>query len=206
MVGIRSGPDALKFLQGMITNDMKTLGARHDSQYAAMLNGKGRTLFECHVSVAADAAPSVAPGAAPAALTSFYVDVHEKDAEAAVTHLNRYKLRSQVVVTDVSADLGVFAVLPEALQVPTSALAPSAETAKVLESLRSLPSSAMGTAQYDQRCAAALGLRVIGPRDALAAALQANSIKLLDFSVYDVFRVLLGLPEGCVARVLSLPR
>ncbi len=67
--------------------------------FAAVLNGKGRTLLE----VLVVAAPG--PGA-------FLVDVYAACGDALLAHLTRFKLRSRVQITR-SGDLRVGVVLPE---------------------------------------------------------------------------------------------
>jgi transferase CAF17, mitochondrial len=43
------GADAHRFLQGILTNDMKAVAKPQDAIYAAFLTSKGRVLGDCNV-------------------------------------------------------------------------------------------------------------------------------------------------------------
>ena len=52
-----SGPDSFKFLQGMVTNNVGLIAKPNDALFAALLNGKGRCLFETIIAGAAPPPP-----------------------------------------------------------------------------------------------------------------------------------------------------
>lgn len=171
-----SGPETLKFLQGMVTNDVKGLVNPHDALYTAVLNGKGRAMFEGHLALSAGG--------------DVLLDVCRTDVTAALAHLNRYRLRAQVNIRDVSDRLAVTAVVPHPLPSPT---VPSA----LLAQLTTHVSALGGTAFMDKRCPRTLGLRVFAPVSSVDAPLAAAGVQPRDStSVYTVTRAFLGLPEG----------
>ena len=45
-----SGSDSVKFLQGLMTNDMSVLNAPHTSMHCGFLNQKGRLEFDAFIS------------------------------------------------------------------------------------------------------------------------------------------------------------
>ncbi len=82
-----SGEDAVTFLQGQVTNDIKQLNGSN-SQYAGYCNPKGRM---------------IALFLAYALEGSLYLQLDARLAEAIAKRLRMYVLRSKVVVEDVSA-------------------------------------------------------------------------------------------------------
>lgn len=91
-----SGPDAATLLNGLLTNDVWRAGPTH-AVYAAMLTPQGKYLFDMFV-------VSPEPGV-------FLLDVSR--AEIFAKRLAMYRLRSKVVIEDLSLEWGVYAVLPE---------------------------------------------------------------------------------------------
>jgi folate-binding protein YgfZ len=92
-----SGEDAASFLQGLLTNDVLTLGP-HVARYAALLSPQGKILFDFLVVHApADAG------------SSYLLDCEAARAAELAKRLSLYKLRAKVVVADESADHGVIA-------------------------------------------------------------------------------------------------
>ena len=91
-----SGEDATGFLQGLLTNDVTTLGA-HEARYAALLSPQGKMLFDFLIV------------RAPAAANAFLLDCPVALAGDVVKRLIMYKLRARIVVADESADRGVIA-------------------------------------------------------------------------------------------------
>ncbi len=82
-----SGPDAEKFLQGVITNDVALL-ENQDFILAALLSPQGKVLFEFYVIRAGD---------------DLWIDVARSSADELVKRLSMYKLRADVRIADVSA-------------------------------------------------------------------------------------------------------
>ena len=89
-----SGPDARQWLQGLVTNDVESLGSGQ-ARFAALLSPQGKILFDFFVTPDAD---------------GLLIDCPAKDAAALLRRLGMYKLRAQVAVSDVSASLSVAAV------------------------------------------------------------------------------------------------
>lgn len=87
-----SGPDAAKYLQGVITASItKPDGsARTAGFYSAFLNAQGRVLHDVFVY------PDVLGDSNPA--ESFLVEVDAAEAERLVRHIKRYKLRAKFAV------------------------------------------------------------------------------------------------------------
>ncbi len=91
-----SGEDAASFLQGLLTNDVATLGAS-EARYAALLSPQGKILFDVLVV------------RAPVATDEFLLDCPAALAGDLAKRLALYKLRAKVVIADESADHGVIA-------------------------------------------------------------------------------------------------
>ncbi|OIW33308.1 Aminomethyltransferase folate-binding domain-containing protein [Coniochaeta ligniaria NRRL 30616] len=87
-----SGPDAAKYLQGVITSNIAQPdgSARTAGFYSAFLNAQGRVLHDVFVY------PAALGGADPA--ESFLVEVDAAEAERLVRHIKRYKLRAKFAV------------------------------------------------------------------------------------------------------------
>lgn len=83
-----SGSDARKFLQGLITNDIKKLD--HGLVYAAILTPQGK--YICDFFLAPDGA-------------DILLDAPQLDADALIKRLSMYRLRADVTIT--ATDLGV---------------------------------------------------------------------------------------------------
>lgn len=82
-----SGPDTIKFLQGLITNNVHV--DRNQPFFAAFLDSRGRVLWDVFV--------WVYPGLlAEKEHWSCYVEVDGSEVEALIKHLKRHKLRSKV--------------------------------------------------------------------------------------------------------------
>jgi tRNA-modifying protein YgfZ len=89
-----SGPDAETFLNGLLTNDVTRAGPSA-AVYAAMLTPQGKYLFDLFI---LQPEPQV-----------FWLDVAR--APDFTRRLMMYRLRSKVVIEDLSAEYGVYAAL-----------------------------------------------------------------------------------------------
>ncbi|KAF2851454.1 Aminomethyltransferase folate-binding domain-containing protein [Plenodomus tracheiphilus IPT5] len=87
-----SGPDAGKFLQGLITNNVDT--NRQAPFYAAFLDARGRVLWDVFIWVWPELVADKGNWAC-------YIEVDQTEAAALKKHLKRHKLRSKVVIEDV---------------------------------------------------------------------------------------------------------
>jgi folate-binding protein YgfZ len=88
-----AGDDRVTFLQGLVSNDVRKATAQQ-AVYAALLTPQGKFLYEMFIIATPD---------------TLWLDVETAHAEALVARLNKYKLRSAVTITNVSADYGVIA-------------------------------------------------------------------------------------------------
>jgi len=101
VVGV-TGADALKLLQGVITNDMELLSVR-PAIHAALLTPQGKILFEFFVVKAPD---------------GFWLEAAADKTADLAKRLTLYRLRAKVDIKDRSAELRAFALWggePEAL-------------------------------------------------------------------------------------------
>ena len=80
-----SGTDAVPFLQGLVTNQMLTLGINR-GMYSAFLNAKGRILYDAFIYRLAD--------------SSFIVEGDNDNLGKLKGHLKKYVLRSKVSISD----------------------------------------------------------------------------------------------------------
>ncbi|KAF1924219.1 Aminomethyltransferase folate-binding domain-containing protein, partial [Didymella exigua CBS 183.55] len=101
-----SGPDTIKFLQGLITNNVHA--DRDQPFFAAFLDSRGRVLWDVFVWVY----PALL---AEKGTWSCYIEVDSSEVEALRKHLKRHKLRSKVAIEPVPEEaLGVWAAWGEA--------------------------------------------------------------------------------------------
>ncbi|CAA9959484.1 aminomethyltransferase to GcvT [Pyrenophora teres f. maculata] len=108
-----SGPDAAKFLQGLITNNVDP--NRPKPFYSAFLNAQGRVLWDVFVWVWPELL-------AEEKQWTCYIEVDEREAEELKKHLKRHKLRSKVEIEDISEDeVCVWAAWGSAADAPVDA-------------------------------------------------------------------------------------
>ncbi|KAK7736270.1 ccr4 associated factor [Cytospora paraplurivora] len=178
-----SGPDAPKFLQGAITQNVlaPTGGYRDDGFYAAFLNATGRVLHDVFVYPNRHHHGS---SSAPAVGESFLVEVDAGDAERLQRHIKRYRLRAKFDVR--LLDAGEVTVwhgwgADGALDSPPTATSGAADPHRIAH-LR------------DPR-APASGYRILSAGDRVP--LVAGDLgRVADEDVYRLRRYLLGVPEG----------
>jgi folate-binding protein YgfZ len=90
-----SGPDAAKFLHGLITNNVDS--TRVSPFYAAFLDARGRVLWDVFVWVWPELVAKEGQWAC-------YIEVDAGEVEALKKHLKRHKLRSKLAIKDVPTD------------------------------------------------------------------------------------------------------
>src|SRR5437588_9902934 len=170
-----SGPDRLIFLQGLVSNDVEKV-APDRAVYAALLTAQGKYLHDFIMAAAGDA---------------IWLDAEAARLADLKRRLSMYRLRAKVAIDDL-ADLAVAAVFGEgareALGLP--------EQAGAARPVRE------GPAFVDPR-PAALGARVILPRDQIRGALESAGLAETDFAGYDRHRLALGIPDGSRDLVLE---
>jgi folate-binding protein YgfZ len=164
-----AGDDARDFLHGLVSADVLTLTAGQ-ARFCALLTPQGKIIADFIVV------------AAPAALGGgFLLDVPRTLTATLVQKLNLYKLRSRVMVEDLSGTLAVVAAWDGDL--PPYPRAQTAEGA--------------GLAYADPRLPA-LGLRLMAPPHLAAAAAAELGAELVAASAYEGHRIARGIPSGGV--------
>src|SRR5271169_259933 len=153
------GDDARDFLHGLLSANILTL-APAAARYGALLSPQGKIIADFIVA----AAPAGDGG-------GFFLDVPGALAKPLVDKLNLYKLRSRVMVEDLSEVLGVLAAWD------------------------GNAAAAFGHAYADPRLPA-LGLRaMVAPHRAADAAASLGAT-LVDAGEYEAHRIALGIPHG----------
>ncbi len=162
-----TGPDAAKFLQGLVTNDVESLVTKPDdlafaasTAHAAILSPQGKILFEFFC---------------VRTLDGFVLDVLRDKAGDLVKRLSMYKLRAAVEIKDVSENYKLLALWgPNACSSgPTT-----------------------GTIAFIDPRHPALGQRILAEaRFATDIASATNGSKSLP-EAYHAHRIALGVPEG----------
>jgi tRNA-modifying protein YgfZ len=156
-----AGEDARGFLHGLVSADILNLtpGA---ARFCALLSPQGKIFADFLVTEA----PAEDGG-------GFFLDVPRALAKPLTDKLNLYKLRSRVLVEDLSDILGVLAAWDGS------------------------STGAFGLAYPDPRLPA-LGLRVMLQPHRAPDAAAALGAALVDAGAYDMHRVALGIPSGGV--------
>jgi folate-binding protein YgfZ len=163
-----SGPDRGSFLQGLVSNDTEKVAADR-AVYAALLTAQGKYLHD-FIMIAADEA--------------IWLDGERARLADLKRRLSIYRLRAKAALDDMPG-LAV-AVVFGAGACPALDLPEHTGAARVFGS---------GVALVDPRLAA-LGVRVILPRDEIGPALAAVGLAEADFAAYDRHRLALGIPDG----------
>ena len=89
-----TGPDRLSFLQGMLSNDLRSLRP-FEGQYATILTQQGKVIADVRVLCS---------------LNSFYLDYWGHLHGKILDHLNRYLVADEVEITDRSAEYGTLSI------------------------------------------------------------------------------------------------
>ncbi len=163
------GEDARAFLQGLISNDMNRV-APDRAIYAALLNPKGRYLFEFHV-VERDGA--------------FLLDCAAARRDDLARRLALYRLRARVEIADASDRYSVLALIGRDAAAALD-LAPDPGRARPAGS---------GVLFVDPRTPA-LGVRALLPPDAAEATAREAGFAAGAYDEYDRLRLRLGIPDG----------
>ena len=156
-----AGDDARNFLHGLVSADILNL-APGSARFGALLSPQGK-IFADFILVEA---PQRDGG-------GFFVDVARAVAKPLVDKLNLYKLRSRIMVEDLSEILGVLAAWD------------------------GNAAAGIGLAYADPRLPA-LGLRLMIPPHRAADTAAGLGATLVDASEYEAHRIALGIPRGGV--------
>ncbi|MGF1639884.1 MAG: YgfZ/GcvT domain-containing protein [Rhodospirillales bacterium] len=169
VIGI-DGVDAREFLQGLVSNDVRKVTVDR-AVHAALLSPQGKYLHDFFI-VAVEG--------------GLLVDCEAGRLDDLRRRLAVYKLRAKVVLADRSDAFAVAAVFGDGA---LAALGLPADT----------PGAAVpfagGVAYVDPRLAA-IGARLLLPRDGAAAGLAATGFAAGDRAAYDTLRIGLGLADG----------
>ena len=182
------GPDAARFLQGMVTNDVDAI-AVGSAAYALLLTPKARVVADMRLTRLAE--------------TTFLADADPAAAAALRTVLTRYRLGSKVAIEACDERYGIVAVagpqatalLGEALGATLPADAPEG-TGTVAEvdggTVHVLRSAFCGEQAYEL-----IGLRPVldSAWERLAAGLDAVDGRVFGDEAYDVLRIEAGVPR-----------
>jgi folate-binding protein YgfZ len=170
-----SGPDRGGFLQGLVSNDVDKIAADR-AVYAAFLTAQGKYLHDFIMAAAGEA---------------IWLDCEAARLADLKRRLSIYRLRAKVAIDELP-DLAVAAVFGDgacgALDLP--------------EQPGAARPFAGGVALVDPRLAA-LGARVILPREQIGTVLTDADFSEADFAAYDRHRLALGIPDGSRDLVLE---
>src|SRR5215471_4262956 len=163
-----SGADRRDFLQGLVSNDVEKVMPDR-AVYAALLTAQGKYLHDFIMGALGDA---------------IWLDAEAARLADLKRRLSMYRLRARVAIDELP-ELAVAAVFGNgalaALDLPEEAGA-----ARALGD---------GLAFVDPRLAA-LGARVVLPREHIRNALSGAGLTETDFAAYDRLRLALGIPDG----------
>ena len=192
-----SGPDSFKFLQGMVTNNVGLIAKPNDALFAALLNGKGRCLFEtiiagvAPVNNSSNSSSSSGSTATATHALEYLLDVDASMADAMVAHLRRFRLRANVSI-DRQPGLSVCSLMGQfAYSSPSTAALPADVVVAAQAGV-----AGSGAAFVDPR-SACLGVRALTPSlSALGQSVPSDTAQREGAREYTRRRVLLGCVEG----------
>ncbi len=182
------GPDAVRFLQGMVTNDVDGI-AIGSAGYALLLTPKARVVADLRLTRLGE--------------TTFLADADPAAATALRTVLTRYRLASKVVIEACDERFGIIAVAgPQAGALLGDALgvAPPGDAAEGAGTEVELPSGVVHVLR--SAFCGEQAFELIGPRAALdeawerlAAGLAQHDGRVFGDEAFDVLRVEAGMPR-----------
>jgi len=164
-----SGPDARKFLQGLVSNDVEKVSPGR-AIHAAFLTAQGKYLFDFMIAEVGGA---------------LLLDCEADRLADFQKRLKLYKLRSDVTLEDVSARFAVLAITGD-----------DAFGALGIEGEAGAAKAVVGGAAFADPRHAGLGARAIVGTEKLAAFLTASSLAEGTLEAYDQARIKLGVPDG----------
>ncbi|XP_057866699.1 putative transferase At4g12130, mitochondrial isoform X2 [Cryptomeria japonica] len=212
------GPDTVKFLQGLITNDLRLLeeqtrqpvptpnqpAAQSGPVYAAFLNSQGRFLYDIFIYRPVRAEEKLnATGSGPgddSHQPALLADVDRDSLHELLDHLNKYRLRAKVEIQDASKDMAAWQRFGGAL-VHESGVNKDAETEGIgwgggndLSGCAAAQGCIQSCKWFRDPRLASLGFRGIFPSDSLPPLVEAD--KEVDEQYYLLLRLEEGVPEG----------
>lgn len=173
-----SGPDRVRFLQGLVSNDVAAAGPDR-LIHAAFLTAQGKFLHDLIIGGTGD-------GADGATGDRLLLDVDAARAEDFQTRLMKYRLRSKIELTDTGTSLAVAVVFGTG----ASARFGLPETPGAAQ-----PFGAGGLVGVDPR-SAGLGVRLIVPAERAPDLADTLGLAPGTAEAYDRLRIGLGVPDG----------
>ena len=164
-----AGADRTAFLQGLVSNDVTRLAPAR-ALYAAFLTPQGKYLHDFFLAAVGE---------------SFLLDGERARLADLLRRLSLYRLRAKVSLADASGKF-IVAAAWGANAAAALGLAPEPGSARGF---------AGGIAYIDPRLAA-LGARLLLPREAGAAAIEAAGLARAEAAEYDRMRLIEGVPDG----------
>lgn len=164
-----AGEDRLSFLQGLVSNDVAKAAAGRPI-YAALLSAQGKYLHDFFIAAVGD---------------SFLLDAEAGRLADLKRRLGLYKLRAKVTLADASDRY-----------VAAAAFGKDALAALGLAPQSGADAHFAGGIAYADPRLAELGARLLLPRQAGLAPLEAAGFRSADLAVYDLLRLSLGVPDG----------
>ncbi|MEN8236380.1 MAG: folate-binding protein [Pseudomonadota bacterium] len=164
-----TGPDQCTFLQGLITNDINKASA-DTTLYSALLTPQGKFLYDFFVFVIGGA---------------LYIECEKDRLSALQTHLNKFKLRSDVNLSDVTDQWQSISLFGENAHALFNLKLQTGQTSLFED----------GIAFVDPRLKE-LGVMVILPRTTKIPKILTENATEVSFGLYDQHRLLLGIPDG----------
>lgn len=164
-----SGPDWVAFLQGLVSNDVASVGETH-AIYACLLTPQGKFLHDLFL---------VADG------DSLLIECEADRREDLIRRLNSYKLRSKIGISDVTGEFLAVAVFGES-------------AASMLLSGGGAGDARQfgGGIAYDDPRLPALGVRLLLPTPSGLAPLEAAGIVNAPYQDYERLRIAEAVPDG----------
>ncbi|KAA5607088.1 folate-binding protein YgfZ [Roseospira marina] len=166
-----TGDDRVRFLQGLVTNNVERVTAEHGI-YAALLTPQGKFLFDLFVLPHGE---------------GWLLDSEAARLEDLRARLKKFKLRSQVDLT-VGDGWSIAAAWGDGVCAAFG-------LPNVAGAARALGGAEAGVAVVDPRLPEA-GVRLVLPAETAGAWLEGHGARLVPPEAYDRHRLALGLPDG----------
>eukprot|EP00457_Paulinella_chromatophora_P007375 gb/GEZN01007398.1/.p1 GENE.gb/GEZN01007398.1/~~gb/GEZN01007398.1/.p1 ORF type:complete len:447 (-),score=78.09 gb/GEZN01007398.1/:172-1512(-) len=188
------GPDAAKFMQGFVTNDMRLFDEAKPQQgsvtavYAHWLTAKGRVLFDTIITQ--DSTQK----------ELFFLQCKSADSAPLLKHIKTFRLRSKFDVKDASSERSVYAAWPSSTLPPPSpppSSHSSSSSSPVCPNWGQLANTLASGHFFQDPRNTALGARFLVPAGptVLSSALPSwCNIEAL--AVYNNYCMLLGIAQG----------
>lgn len=170
------GADASRFIQAVLTNDVKQLTHRGATIYGGFLSSKGRIVGDCNVLQLAD--------------DTFLLDFDDGVAESLAKHWKRYKLRMKITIEDVTDAYEVYATVPALVDKVDAAVVPQVETLNHLQKLNPGDDTLIHTDPRGKH----FGTRAIVPTG--SSLNLPEGYEVMDVTAYLDHRVALGVAGG----------